>query len=215
MRTKALPRVDIDAMDAVLLNEDRRIRVMPADELRRLYSIDEIQAWMVQRARYQIMTSELIEWVKTRIAGRRAIEVGAGMGDLGYHLGIPMTDSCIQTSMSPEYALAFAASGQAPTNPPPDVECLDAEAAVEKHKPEVVVASWITQKHHAGDAEGFEFGPEEIRIVRQVQTYIVIGNSAIHGSKRIRRLKHKEYMQPWLVSRGFEQEKNVIYVWGP
>ncbi len=214
MRSKALPHVDVEAMDAFLLDEKKRIRLMPADEVRVRYSLDEIQAWMVKRARYQIMTTELIEWLKARIDGRSAIEVGAGMGDLGYHLNIPMTDSCIQTKMPTEYMLALIASGQAPTTPPPDVECIDAEAAVEKYKPEIVVASWLTQKHHAGDPDGFEFGPEEIRIVRQVKSYIVIGNSVIHGSKRIRRLKHKEYKHPWLVSRGFEQEKNVIYVWG-
>ena len=214
LRGRLLPRIDPEAMDQVLLNEHGRTRLMPAAEVL-AFGIDEVQAWMVTRARYQFVTTELVEWLKTRIAGRRAIEVGAGMGDLGFHLGIPMTDSYIQTEMEPEYRLSMAMTGQAPTTPPPDVERIEAEAAVEKYKPQVVVASWITQKHHAGDPDGFAYGPEEIRIVRNVETYIIVGNSSPHGSKRIRRLKHREHKFPWLVSRGVDQSRNVIYVWGP
>lgn len=214
MRGRLLPQIDVEAMDEVLFNEHRRTRLMGSAEVLS-FGLDQVQAWMVARARYQFVTTELIDWLKTRIAGRSAIEVGAGMGDLGFHLGIPMTDSCIQTQMDPEYQLSMALSGQTPTTPPPDVECIDAEAAVEKYRPQVVVASWITQKHHAGDPDGFAYGPEEIRIVRNVETYIVVGNSAPHGSKRIRRLKHREYKFPWLVSRAVEQPKNVIYCWGP
>jgi hypothetical protein len=213
MRCRELPRIDVEAMDRALLDDNKRVRLMPAAELLS-YGIDALQAWMVQRARYQLPTTELIEWLRARIGGRSAIEIGAGMGDLGYHLGLHMTDSYAQTAFAPEYALMMAASGQAPTNPPADVEKIDAEAAVEKYKPEVVLASWVTQKHHAGDAEGFEHGPEEIRIVRQVKSYIVVGNKGPHSSKRIRRLKHKEYSFPWLVSRGIEQAWNTIYVWG-
>jgi hypothetical protein len=42
------------------------------------------------------VTVELVAWLHDRIAGRKAIEIGAGMGDLGYHLGIPQTDSYAQ-----------------------------------------------------------------------------------------------------------------------
>ena len=200
-------------MDQVLMGEDKRTRLMTSSEVLS-YGLDEVQAWMVARARYQFVTTELVDWFRERIAGRSVIEIGAGMGDLGYHLGVRMTDSYIQTKYPEEYALSMAMYGQTPTTPPPDVECLDAEAAVEKYKPEIVIASWITQKHHTGDAQGFEFGPEEIRIVRQVRQYIVVGNHGPHSSKRIRRLKHRELKFPWLVSRGIEQEKNTIYVWG-
>jgi hypothetical protein len=213
MRGRLLPSIDAELMDGVLLNEDKRTRLFSSNQILAM-GIDYIQAWMVARARYQFVTTELVDWLKARIGTRSVIEVGAGMGDLGYHLGIRMTDSCIQTQMKAEYTVQMEALRQAPTVPPADVECIDAEAAVAKYKPEVVVASWITQKHHAGDPDGFEFGPEEIRIVRQVQQYIVVGNSGPHSSKRIRRLKHREFKFPWLVSRGVDQQKNVIYVWG-
>src|SRR5271170_675184 len=46
--------------------------------------------------RYGLPTIELVEYLKELIGGRSAIEIGAGNGDLGRHLGIPMTDSRLQ-----------------------------------------------------------------------------------------------------------------------
>jgi hypothetical protein len=214
MRARSLPPIDVEAMDERLLDRATgHVRLMPAAEVLS-YGLEAVQAWMVLRARYQLVTKELVEWLGAAIAGRSALEIGAGMGDLGHHLGIPMTDSGIQTRLPAEYAGQIEAMGAAPTVPPPDVELLDGEAAVAKHRPEVVVASWVTQKHHPGDAYGFEFGVEEIRIVRAVRAYLFVGNRAVHGGKRIARLKHRTLTFPWLVSRASEPSKNVLYVWG-
>jgi hypothetical protein len=215
-RSRILPPIDVQAMDEALLDpETGRGRLLPAKDVLSL-GIDAVQGWMVLRARYQIVTTELVDWLRARIAGRFAIEVCAGMGDLGHHLGIPMTDSYIQTRMGGNYGDTMNAWGQALTSPPPDVARLDAEAAVAEYQPRVVVASWVTQKWHPGDEHGFEHGVEEIRIVRakSVETYIVVGNRVVHGGKRIARLPHKEYAFPWLVSRGVDQTKNIVYVWG-
>ena len=160
------------------------------------------------RARYQLVTRELVEWLRLRIGDRRAIEIGAGMGDLGFHLGIPMTDLGVQAE-DPGY---WRSLGQAPTEPPDDVERLEAEAAIARFKPAVVVGAWITETHHAGGYAGF--GVEEARIVRSVPQYIHVGNLAVHGSKRILRMKHRVYRPAGLVSRGFEPEKNAVHVWG-
>lgn len=211
-----LPDEVLAVMDQYLLDHNGRQHLLPASKLLEAAPWSWLMAWMVRRARYQFVTLELVAWLKEKIAGRSAIEIGAGMGDLGYHLGIPMTDSYAQApgGMPVEYQLLVEISGQTPTTPPPDVERLEAEEAVKKYKPQVVIASWVTQKWHEGDARGFQYGPEEIRIVRNVEAYILVGNSSVHGDKRICRLKHKEYSFDWLVSRGFEQEKNKIYVWG-
>ena len=209
-----LPEIDVDVFDKMLLQPDGKLRLMPAAELLTL-SVEALQAWCVQRARYQLVTVELIEWLKPFVVGRKALEIGAGMGDLGHHLGIPMTDSAVQVEKKDELLLGiFQLAKQAPTDPPPDVERIDAEAAVIKYKPEVVIGAWITQKWHEGDARGSVYGPEEIRIVRAVDCYIHIGNRKVHCDKRILKLKHKEHRPPGLVSRGFDPSGNIIWSWG-
>jgi hypothetical protein len=108
--------------------------------------------------------------------------------------------------------------GQVPTEPPPSVERLEAEDPVAKYEPAVVVGAWVTQRAHGdrGDdgAAGGVIGVEEVRLVRSVQTYIHVGKTAVHGSKRALRLRHRVYRAPGLVSRAIEQGKNVIHVWG-
>jgi hypothetical protein len=83
---------------------------------------------------------------------------------------------------------------------------------------EQLVASWITEKRHAVEASRMvpsgDTGVEEVRIVRSVKCYIHVGNLAVHGSKRILRLKHRAYRLAGLVSRGIEQAKNIVHVWG-
>jgi hypothetical protein len=213
-RMKTLPNVDLDALDEQLLDKTTgRIRLMPAAELL-AHGLLALQAWCVARARYQLVTTELIEWLKPLVHGRRAIEIGAGMGDLGHYLGIPMTDSAWQVEQEADTFFALAFRDQAPTNPPPDVERIDAEAAVAKYKPDIVVGCWITQKWHEGDDRGSVHGVEEIRIVRAVDCYVHIGNHRVHSFKRILRLKHKERRAPWIVSRAFEPEENIIWTWG-
>jgi hypothetical protein len=211
MRSRLLPSIDLDDYDRELLLENGHLRLMPAAELL-AYGLDALLAWAVHRARYQLVTTELIDWLRERIAGRRAIEVGAGHGDLGYHLGIPMTDSYAQCA--PEVALQILTMGQQPTRPPPSVEELDAVVAVMKYEPQVVVASWLTQRWHHGEREGFVLGPEEDRIVKNVESYIHVGNVDVHGSKRILARPHESIHAPWLVSRGIDPAMNVIYVWG-
>jgi hypothetical protein len=201
-------------VDRALLLENGRMRLMPAQELLS-WGLWRLQAWCILRARYQFVTTELVAWLKDRIAGRSALEIGAGQGDLGWHLGIRQIDLGGQRE-------AFAASGmraleQMPTDPPLDIERIDAESAVRKYAPEVVVGAWITQTHHLPTAGVHPsiaaYGVEEIRIVGAVDTYIHVGNDLVHGQKRILGRKHRTYRPPWLVSRGADQGKNAIRVW--
>jgi len=207
LRTKELPNIDVEAVDRVLLLPNGRIRLMPEQELLAL-GLPTLQAWAGLRARYQLVTQELVDWLRLRIGSRPAIEIGAGMGDLGFHLGIPMTDLGVQAE-DPGY---WRSLGQAPTEPPEDVERLEAEAAIARFKPAVVVGAWISERHHVGSCGGF--GVEEARIVRSVPQYIHVGNLAVHGSKRVLRMKHRVYRPAGLVSRGFEPAKNTVHVWG-
>lgn len=199
------------AVDLMVLNADGRLRMLPAAFWRGV-PFDLFRGWCARRARYGIPTDELCLWLDQMIGGRRALEIGAGCGDLGRMLGIPMTDSYQQQDNKATVAY-LRQYGQEPTAPPPDVEKEDAENAVRRRKPQVVIGSWITQKHDGVSQAGNMFGPREDYILERCETYIHIGNENIHRDKRLLKLTHETYHFDWLVSRGFEQAKNVIHVW--
>lgn len=174
---------------------------------------DHLRAWAGLNARYCIPTVELIDWLRERIGGRKALEIGAGQGDLGHHLGIPMTDSYVQ-SLNPSVLTYYLMAGQQPTVPPGDVIREDAETAVRTRKPKVVIGAWITEKFKGDhDVGGNMYGPREEYIIERCQTYISIGNENVHGKKRIMNVPHETHYFPWLVSRAKDPSKNVIYVW--
>lgn len=202
------------ALDYALLDSDGFFIPREAAHLKLIHPV--MQAWAVKRARYQFVTVELVHWLKEQIGGRRAIEVAAGNGDIGHALGIPMTDSYMQTL--PEIVAHYAKLGQPTISPPPAVEKLGANAAVLQHKPQVVIASWMTQKYLPGDERTPKinssiYGADEVAIVDSVETYIHIGNAGSHFDKRALRRPHKVFAFDWLVSRAIDQRMNNIYVW--
>lgn len=199
-------------MISLLLNG--RTELVPAAQLADSDPLELIR-WCYANARYGLVTTELVAWLRTIIDGRHAIEVGAGCGDLGFHLGIHMTDSSVQTS--PEMRALYAILGQRVTVPPVDVERLDAAQAVAKHRPQVVVASWLTQRYQPGDrgrrTGSSIYGVDECALIESVETYVHIGNLRVHGDKRALRLPHRCYDFPWLWSRSQWPELNRIWVW--
>jgi hypothetical protein len=203
-------------LDALLLDADERLRLLPASELGKIPQ-PSLSYWCQIRGRYHIPSIETVEWVKEKIGGRTAIEIGAGAGDFGRLLGIPMTDSYVQVE-SPDILLYYAALGLPPTKPPADVERLEALAAIQKYEPEVVVAAWVTQLYRKGD-EGPPhigsslYGVNELELRNQVHTYIHVGHVNAHHQKRLLRFKHKEYRLPFVFSRGWDSTGNVVYVW--
>jgi hypothetical protein len=203
---------ELARLDQLILDGAGRILPLSASFYHDLCSVDLIRAWCGHRARYGIVTQELLDWLTNEINGRKALEIGAGMGDLGSHLGIPMTDSYQQVD-NPETALFMQFARQTPTKPPPTVVKCDAQTAVKVYRPQVVVASWITQRWLPYDTEGNVHGPREEQIIENCETYIFIGNEAVHGRKRILALRHQTFKFPWLISRAADQSKNVIWVW--
>lgn len=202
-------------LDAKLLDADGRMRALPAAELARIDPVERFM-WCARRARYGLPTLELIEHLHGLIRGRRAIEIGAGQGDLGRLLGIPMTDSAEQCTNA-EMAYYYASIGHAPTKPPADVERISACDAVAKYKPEVVVASWVTQLFVAGDERArvgsSVFGVDELALLRAVPVYLHIGSEKSHRDKRALALPHREVHAPWLISRSFDST-NFLAIWG-
>lgn len=218
MQMTIMPRMDstIGYVDDMLLDENGRIKLFPASFYHAL-PLDAFRAWCSQRARYGIPTEELVCWLKARIAGRKAIEVAAGNGDLGYHLGILQTDSYGQTK-DLAASLFYKAFQQVPTRPLSDVIQMDAERAVQVHKPDVVIASWLTRKFIKGkdidgEAQASMYGPEEEKILKGCAEYIHIGNLNVHDQKTLLALPHETYHFPWIVSRAADQSLNVIHVW--
>jgi hypothetical protein len=197
-----------------LLDDDGHLKLMPADFFD-TFSRDSIRLWCHQFARYGLPTIETVDWVKSYIAGRSAIEVGSGAGDLAHHLAIRATDSKVQASLA--MAELYRDMSQPPVVYPAWVEKIDGVSAVRKYKPQVVVAQWVTQWIDPNlpppPGGGSVFGLKEDEILDEGVTYIMIGNRRIHGTKKILARPHKEYELPFLRSRATYPELDVVYVW--
>lgn len=205
---------DTSYLDEVLLMGPY-MKLLPAEYYRNI-PFEDLKLWCHHNARYGIPTVELIEWLKEIIGNQQCIEIGAGAGDLGKHLGILQTDSKQQNE--PHIKKYMATMGnQTCVKYPSSVRKIDALDAVIKYEPDVVIGSWITQyvgEHdYQGEKEANMWGVKETEIIERIKTYIMIGNENIHGTKKVLALPHETYRFPWLVSRAKGQDKNVIYVW--
>lgn len=176
---------------------------------------NDVKLWALYNARYGLPTIELFDWLKAAMGDpANVLEIGAGMGDLGRNLGIRQTDSYIQTT--PEVRAFYEATNQPIISPPSFVEKIEANEAVAKYKPRVVIASWVTQHWSPLDPEGTGgsvYGPDEEDILRNVEIYIHIGNMNTHGDKRILKREHKVLFPDWVCSRASDPLKNCIHIW--
>jgi len=196
-------------LDALLLDEYQRLRVLPASEYARIPR-DELRTWCHFRAVYQLPSQELVDWMRERIGSRSALEVGAGRGWLGRALGVRMTDNHCQSWAD---VRAYYEAMQQPTIPyGSDVEAVDALDAVARYTPQVVFGCWVTQKS-SQPGGGSVYGLEEAAMLQRVEEYIVVGNDRIHGTKDIMARPHETVRAPWIISRAQQPELNAIYVW--
>src|SRR5690606_25860612 len=96
-----------------------------------------------------------------------------------------------------------------------NVEKLAAKNAVQKFRPQVVVASWVTHlyredRHEAG---GNMFGVDEEFILDNCEEYIFIGNTAVHASKSIWTRPHERHTPDWVFSRASNGSPDFVAVW--
>ena len=216
LRPSASPKELLARMDDELLDEHKSPKVLPA-EVYRAYPADDLHFWLLCHGFYGIPTLELVNWLRHELP-KSSIEIGAGNGAFGRTLGIPMTDNKCQNW--PDVRLLYEATGQ-PTIPyPEDVEELDALEAVRKYQPSTVFGSWVTQWIDPAKPPplggGSIYGIKERELLALVDTYIVVGNLDVHGSKAIRTSEtHRleEITSPFLVSRGNNQALNRVFVW--
>jgi hypothetical protein len=207
-----LDDVDISGADKLLLDERGLVRVLPADELRKIPD-DVMKFWCHHRAVYLVPSVELIAWLKERIGGRKAIEIGGGNGVVGRALGVPITDNRCQEW--PDVRAYYAMTKQPTVKYRRDVESLGALGAVAKHKPQVVVACWVTHLYRADEHEraGNMYGVDEDALLDSgIETYIHVGSTTSHDKKRILSRPHEEFRPGFLFGRG-KAEDRVIWVW--
>lgn len=211
MEIRSLPP-DLPLPD--LLDADGRLRLLPTAEYDRIPP-DSLQLWCHLNARYGLPTIELVAWLQKRIAGRNAIEIGSGSGDLAFHLGIPATDNKLQKRRSIQ--AYYQTTGQPTICYPKFVRNLDALDAVKEYRPDVVVASWVTEWIDPSlpppPSGGNVWGVKEDEILAIGCEYIFIGNQAVHGSKKIMAQPHQELALPFLRSRANHPELDRIWIW--
>jgi hypothetical protein len=205
-----LQNKDVSYLDEILMRDGKLIPVSYA-KIQEV-SKEDIRIFCVKKGIYCIPTTELIEFLREEINGRKAIEIGSGNGAIGRTLGITMTDSFIQ--LSHDVKDAYDMFGQAKVPYGDDVQRYEASDALRRFKPEVVVAAWVTHKYNMRNhmAKGFSFGVDENKILEKVKRYIFIGSQSVHSGKPIHSVSKREVRAPWLVSRSqFDDE--VIWIW--
>lgn len=195
-----------------LLDEHGTLCVVPASVLSATTAQERL-ALGLRHGLYSYPTEELVAFLRERIGGRRAIEIGAGNGVLAKTLGIPATDNRQQEEA--EFRAYYAARDRATVQYGDDVEKLDAAAAVKKHRPQVVVACWVTHRYdpRRPRAGGSVTGVNEEDIVQSCEEYIFIGNEQVHEHKSIWSLPHEKLAPSWLYSRAVNGSPNFIAVW--
>jgi hypothetical protein len=195
---------------------DGVLKVMPAAFYRQFDQVD-LAGFCLQQAAYCLPTFELLDKINELILEvsptRSAIEIGSGNGVLGQALGIPCTDNHMQTD--PGVMAMYASAMQPVIAYGAHVEKLDALAAVKHHRPEVVVAAWVTHKYNPAEhwREGNMFGVDEQAVLRRIKRYVFVANLSPHGKKPLLAIPHKRIEGDYLFSRSLDAHNNAILVW--
>jgi len=199
---------------------DGELQVAKSSFLRQ-FRQDDISAFCVYNGFYCLPTVELIDFLNAIIIAaspsRNAIEIGSGNGVVGRALGIEATDSMLQAD--PQMAALYAAIKQPVVTYGKNVVKVNANSAVKRYNPEVVIGCWVTHKFVESEEwrGGNMFGIDEQAILDHpsVKAYLVVGHEDTHKNKPI--LKHRHLaLRPnegMLFSRSVNPEGNVIYAW--
>jgi hypothetical protein len=200
----------IKPLEQLLLDESGNLKSVPASSLKN-FSTMQFQLFGHKHGIYQIVTHELVDFIGNEIDGDSAIEIGSGNGCLGRTLGIPMTDSWIQAT--PEVKEFYDDMYQPIVNYREDVEKLEANDAIDKYKPDVVVGAWVSQLKTPTNEVGSPFGVDEVAFIGKVRKYILVGNLDSHAEKDILKItRNRSYTVDWLYSRSAAPMKNRIWI---
>lgn len=208
-----MPQI-LEELDAACL-QDGQLQVMPASFYAQ-WPQNDLSIWCVKRGFYCLPTLELVEFVRDQIDCEDTVEIGAGNGALGRAVGVTLTDS-YQQERPDVQELYSNELGQATVPYGKDVEKLTALEAVEKYRPRVVLAAWVTHRfdRQRTDLRGNMHGVDEGKLLgkRFVKKYIFVGHERVHGTKPILSRRHATHRLPFLYSRAFDR-RDVVWVWG-
>jgi hypothetical protein len=200
---------DISALEELTGAGTGLIHPIPAKELAKFDFLTR-RLFLHKWALYTFPTTELIDYLADRIAGKSAIEIGAGLGVIGRALGVPLTDNKMQEW--PEIRATYQLMGQPTIKYPPDVIELDAISAVERYKPDIVIGSYITHKWDDSSQSGNWWGVDTLKLTEMVPEYLMIGNLNTHrNDPAMKQLDHVE-RHDFLFTRG-EDNTSAIFCW--
>jgi hypothetical protein len=95
------------------------------------------------------------------------------------------------------------------------VQKQDAISAVQKYKPNVVVASWVTHLFDPDrpDGGGSMFGVDKAKLIASCDEYISVRNEELHAHKPIWAIPHEKLTPSGLYSRAVNDSPNFIAIW--
>lgn len=203
--------VQLAAIEAEVLDERGRQRPVWAGTYAK-YDLATRAALCVKNALYGLVTHELVGFIREHIGARFAIEVGSGDGVLADELTIQGTDNFQQ--QDPDIAREYARMLQPTITYGPRVERIDAEAAVAKYAPQVIVASWLTHKWKQEEdiLGGSLYAADELVLLANCEMLIFIGNTSAHQRHRLLGKPHLHFQNDWMYSRAV-RGRNFVGVW--
>lgn len=205
----------VEYIDDILL-KDGELQVLSAADLLQIEYLD-LKLWCHKKGIYGLPSKELIEVIKSHLVENKSIEVGGGCGVFGHALGIPSTDSMIQSTS--EMMALYELLGQPVVTYGSNVIGLEASDAIDKYEPDVVFGSWVTQYVNDNDpvpeGGGSVYGLKEAEFMPKIKKYIVYGNDVVHGQKEIfkdTRYKLERIYNADFFSRASKPELNCLYI---
>jgi hypothetical protein len=92
---------------------------------------------------------------------------------------------------------------------------VDANAAVRRFRPDVVIGCWVTHRYDPGrhTAGGNEAGIDEEDVLEHCSAYVVVGNQRVHEGKKIWKRKHTIEYPEWVYSRAMNGSPDFVAVW--
>ena len=195
-----------------ILDDSGKLRIMPSSYYADT-TCDERALFGLRHGAYLLPTHELIEYLRERIAGRSAIEIGAGNGVVAAALGIRATDSMQQAQ--PSVAKAYQVAGQATVRYGDNVEALDALSAVQKYRPQVVLGCWVTHRFDSTyfTRGGNMDGVDEHALLNQCDEYLFVGSRKAHRRKPILSVSHRIETPLGLYSRSSTPNQDFVAIW--
>lgn len=204
-----LTNQDISEIELLTEISSGIVKPLPAAVVAK-FSWEKLRLFMHKYGLYTMPTVELIDYLSGLIRGKRAIEIGAGMGVIGRSLGIPITDNKMQNW--PQIKAHYDLFRQPTIQYPDDVEELDAMDAVKKYKPDIVLGSYITHKWRPGMQVGNQYGVDTLELIRRAPEYYMIGNLETHRHDPAMQYLDGTERHDFLYTRG-SKETSVIFRW--